>query len=142
MALQREAELLEIRLAVDSVEQNSHHKNIEIQGVEGVENEDLLKVVADLTVRRELPPPGKESVEAVQKLRTNQGTKAPIIIRFQDKNIRDLWIEKRGGLRKESIYNNENLRGDPKCILWVTSTSARERGFRFVWVCNGKLFAR
>lgn len=128
---------------MDSVEQYSRHKNVEIHGVERKENENLLKWVADLTVKSDPPQPGRETIKALDRFRTKQETKVPIIIRSQDRNsIRDFWIRKTGVLRNLRIYINENLAVHLKCFLWVTSIVAREAEFRFVWARNGKLFAR
>lgn len=119
VALQGEADLLELRLAVDSVQIYPRRKNVEIHQVEEGESEDLLKMVVDLAIRLELPQPGRETIETVYTRRTKQGTKSPIIIRFQDRNIGDLWIKKRGVLGNEIIYIKENLTDHLKCLLWV-----------------------
>lgn len=139
---QREAELRELRTAVENAEQYSRRKNIEIHGVEQREGEDLLKVVADLATKLRLPQPTKESIEAVHRLGTRQGTRPPIIVRFQDRNTRELWVRKRGALREEGIFVNENLTRQLKRLLWTTKNVAKERGYRFVWIRNGKLFVR
>lgn len=138
----RDTEILELRTAIENAEQYSRRKNVEIHGVKQAENEDLMKILADLAGKLELPQPTKQNIEAVHRLGAKQGKATPIIVRFQHRNDRELWAGKRAVLRSEGIFINENLTKHLKHLLWNTKNVAREKGYKFVWVRNGKVFAR
>lgn len=127
---------------MDNAEQYSRRNNIEIHGVKQVANENLTHIIESIAVKLDLPPPKDQSVEAVHRLHSKEGKTAPILVRFSERNTRDMWIKKRVTLRSEGIYINENLTKLLKSLFWSTRTRAKEKQYKFVWVRNGKIFVR
>lgn len=142
LVVERDEEIQSLKLAVDNAEQYSRRNNIEIHGVEQVANENLTHIIESIAVKLDLPPPKDQSVEAVHRLHSKEGKTAPILVRFSERNTRDMWIKKRVTLRSEGIYINENLTKLLKSLFWSTRTRAKEKQYKFVWVRNGKIFVR
>lgn len=136
---QRDAEIRELRKAVDNAELYSRRKNIEIHGVKPMENENLMEVIGGLAARLQLPEPSHHNVEVVHRL---GGKQEHIIVRFFDRNVRDQWVKKQSTLRREGIYINENLTRLTKGLLWATRKAAKEKSYKFVWVRNGRILVR
>lgn len=142
LVVERDEEIQSLKLAVDNAEQYSRRNNIEIHGVKQVANENLTHIIESIAVKLDLPPPKDQSVEAVHRLHSKEGKTAPILVRFSERNTRDMWIKKRVTLRSEGIYINENLTKLLKSLFWSTRTRAKEKQYKFVWVRNGKIFVR
>ncbi|CAN7975941.1 unnamed protein product [Ixodes persulcatus] len=142
LIVERDAQILSLKTAVDNAEQYSRRKNIEIHGVKEYENENLVTVVTDLTTKLQLPPPTSQSIETAHRLRAREGRTAPIFVRFTERSTRDMWIKKRVSLKGEGIYVNENLTRTLKNLFWNTKKTAREKNYKFVWVRNGKIFVK
>lgn len=135
-------EITNLKVVINKTEQYSRRKNIEIHGVKQSENENVLDLVKSLSEKLELPPITEHSVEAVHRLRTREGRVAPILVRFTERNTRDLWIKKRVALKRDGVYVNENLTATTKNLLWVTKNKARDKEYKFIWVKNGQIFVR
>ncbi|CAN7976037.1 unnamed protein product [Ixodes persulcatus] len=142
LIVERDAQILSLKTAVDNAEQYSRRKNIEIHGVKEYENENLVTVVTDLATKLQLPPPTSQSIETAHRLRAREGRTAPILVRFTERSTRDMWIKKRVSLKSEGIYVNENLTRTLKNLFWNTKKTAREKNYKFVWVRNGKIFVK
>ncbi|CAN7974651.1 unnamed protein product [Ixodes persulcatus] len=142
LIVERDAQILSLKTAVDNAEQYSRRKNIEIHGVKEYENENLVTVVTDLATKLQLPPPTSQSIETAHRLRAREGRTAPILVRFTERSTRDMWIKKRVSLKGEGIYVNENLTRTLKNLFWNTKKTAREKNYKFVWVRNGKIFVK
>ncbi|CAN8024435.1 unnamed protein product [Ixodes persulcatus] len=142
LVVERDEEIQSLKLAVDNAEQYSRRNNIEIHGVKQVANENLTHIIESIAVKLDLPPPKDQSVEAVHRLHSKEGKTAPILVRFSERNTRDMWIKKRVTLRSEGIYINKNLTKLLKSLFWSTRTRAKEKQYKFVWVRNGKIFVR
>lgn len=142
LILERDNQILSLKTAIDNAEQYSRRKNIEIHGVRGSENENLVEVVTDLARKLDLPPPTSQTIETAHRLRAREGRIAPILVRFTQRSTRDMWIKKRFSLKEEGIYVNENLTKTLKNLFWSTKTKAREKNYKFVWARNGKIFVK
>ncbi|CAN7947446.1 unnamed protein product [Ixodes pacificus] len=142
LILERDNQILSLKTAIDNAEQYSRRKNIEIHGVRGSENENLVEIVTDLARRLDLPPPTSQTIETAHRLRAREGRIAPILVRFTQRSTRDMWIKKRFSLKEEGIYVNENLTKTLKNLFWSTKTKAREKNYKFVWARNGKIFVK
>lgn len=135
----KDAEIRELRKAVDNAELYSRRKNIEIHGIKQQDNENLMNVITGLAAKLQLPEPSNQTVEVVHRL---GGRQDQIIVRFYDRNVRDQWVKKQTTLRREGIYINENLTKLMKGLLWATRKAAKEKSYKFVWVRNGRILVR
>lgn len=142
LIVERDAQILSLKKAVDNAEQYSRRKNIEIHGVKEFENENLVTIVTDLASKLQLLPPTSQSIETAHRLRAREGRTAPILVRFTERSTRDMRIKKRVSLKSEGIYVNENLTRTLKNLFWNTKKMAREKNYKFVWVRNEKIFVK
>lgn len=139
---EKEAEIAQLKVTVNNVEQYSRRKNIEIHGVAQLPEEDLHQVLLDLSRKLEIKAPEKQSVEAIHRLKAKQDKIPAIIVRFRDQEERDLWLSKKKALRNERIFINENLTTALKQLFWQCRQVGKQKNYKFVWMSNGKIFAR
>ncbi|CAN7981385.1 unnamed protein product, partial [Ixodes pacificus] len=137
-----EHSLEELKTAVDAAEQYSRRKNVEIHGIPKKDNENLMETIQQLSAKLQLPAPSHDSIEAVHRLSRREGKIPPIIVRFKERAVRDLWISKRRALAKERVFINENLTKLLRQLLWKTKSCAKVKGYKFVWITNGKILVR
>lgn len=139
---EKEAEIVQLKATVNNVEQYSRRKNIEIHGVAQRPDEDLRQVLLDLSSKLEIKTPEKQSVEAIHRLKAKQDKIPAIIVRFRDQEERDVWLSKKNALRNEKIFINENLTTAQKQLFWQCRQVGKQKNYKFVWMSNGKIFAR
>lgn len=139
---EKDATILELKANVSSIEQYSRRKNVEIHGVQKKENEDLVEEVKKLAGKLRLSLPSTQDIEAAHRLPARMGKTPPILVRFAQRSMRDAWIAKRVALRDEKVFINENLTKYVKTLFWNAKNAAREKGYKFVWTRNGRVFVR
>lgn len=142
-----------LRLNLGDLEQYSRRNNIEIRGVPLVAGEDTLGRVNELAVQLDVPLLSAADIEAAHRLPSRTSTLSPsIIVRFKERQIRDLWLAKsrKFGNRdstKETTDGKlpflcENLTAANKALLWEARKFTKENGFAYVWVRNGRIYIR
>ncbi|CAN7940031.1 unnamed protein product [Ixodes pacificus] len=139
---QRDEEVGELRKAIDNAELYSRRQNIEIHGMVQQPNEDIMSVINRVATKLDLAPVTPNDIEAAHRLKAKEGRITPILVRFTERRTRDLWVRKRTTLRNENIYINENLTRALKSLLWSTKAHAKEKGYMYTWMKNGKIFVR
>lgn len=139
---QRDEEVCELRKAIDNAELYSRRQNIEIHGIIQQANENIMNIINSVAVKLDLEPVTPNDIEAAHRLKAKEGRTTPILVRFTERRTRDLWVRKRTALRGDNIYINENLTRALKSLLWSTKACAKEKGYKFTWVKNGKIFVR
>src|SRR5690606_28140728 len=133
--------------------------NIEIHGVPHTPNEDLNVVAHSLASKLDVQLPS-DALTRVHRLPSRKPDQpAPIICQFRDRRLRDMVFKNRrtnqvldqelvstsasstvSASRPVSIF--ENLSPYLKHLRWLAKTRAREAGFRYVWIMDGKLLVR
>ncbi|XP_046686109.1 uncharacterized protein LOC124371800, partial [Homalodisca vitripennis] len=136
------------------MEQYSRISNIEISGVPVSQNENLESLLCDISkaINVELK---EESVEAAHRVPSyNKKRAAPIVVKFKSRRDKETWINGFKATRpltadkinprmpKEKVFINEHLSPANKQLLSKTKEAARDRGYKFVWTKDGKIFAR
>lgn len=139
---EKDTELARLKHCVESAEQYTRGRNVEIHGIPEAPNQDLYQVLADLSVKLNIQSPERQVIEALHRLKAHKDKIAPIIVRFVDQTTRDMWLAKKRALRADKIYINENLTRAHKMLLSECKKLAKDRGFKFVWVSNGKILVR
>lgn len=142
LAFDNDARIKDLEWAVENMEQYSRRRNIEIHGISPHVHEDLPTILKNLAARLDLPLPEPDKIEAMHRLRAKDDKIAPIIVRFNDRSERDRWVSKRTALKADHIFINENLTKLQKWLFWNAKECARERGYSFVWMRNGKILVR
>lgn len=142
LADERDARIQELEWAVEKAEQYSRRNNIEIHGIAQSDQEDISIIVKNIAEKLSLSIPQPEKMESMHRLRAREGKIPPIIVRFNDRSERDQWMTKRTALKNERVYINENLTKLQRWLFWKAKECARERGYTYVWMKNGKILVR
>lgn len=144
---------MEIR--VRNLEQYSRKQNLEIDGVPESQGEDVCAILADVgrAIGVELK---KEKVVAVHRVPTyNKKKSSPIVVKFSTYEERDVWITGYKSVRpltankinpsfngSARVYVNEHLSPENKLLLSKTKEAAKQKGYKYVWSRDGKIFVR
>lgn len=146
-----EKELKECQVRLTNCEQYSRNGNIEIKGVEKHNQENLYGMLDKLGgVIGE--PITCADIAACHRVPTRDAEKTNIIVQFMNRKKRDAVLGKAKKKRlinsdlgipsQAPIFVNEHLCATLKRILGMAVTKKRECNWKFVWVQNGKIFAR
>jgi Baculovirus FP protein len=139
---------------VNSIDQYSRNKNIELENVAVSDGEDVEQLVLNVSNQLGIQLDPIE-IDAVHRLPSKFGNRPPkIIVQFTTRKKRDLFLKNKKkvitnaqitGLNRDSgnrIYINENLSPHYRELFWKTKTKAKEVGYKFVWCVQGKIFVR
>lgn len=137
------------QISLNQSEQYSRTLNLEIHGITAQPNEDLRAFLADFAKKIDI---GFEpaQVQAVHRLPVGGDKIPPILVRFVSVAVRNKWLAARKRVRQLSFcgelptntYVNENLTALNRELLWKSKLRAKEQGYRFVWVKNGKVLVK
>lgn len=145
----------ELKDRVRSLEQYTRKNNIEISGIPQTPKEDSLSVLKDVAAALGLDVPDGQ-VSAVHRVPTyKQGRTPSIIVQFQARMQRDVWIaafKKKRSLsasevnpafpKQQLVYVSEHLSPENKQFLGELKQKCREKGVKFAWAKEGKFFVR
>lgn len=134
---------------LNDMQQYSRRSNMELHGFPLSHGEDLMKVISDLARPLNLPTPQSSDILAIHRLTKKPDSVPVILIRFASVSLKDAWMAARGRLHRlcqsenqPKLFFNDNLTSANKELFWLTRTGAKEKGYRFVWTKNSKIFAR
>lgn len=142
---------IDLETRVVNMEQYSRNKNIEIQGVEQTENENVVSILAKIGAA--IREPIEESdIEACHRVPTRNPDKSNILVQFRSRAKRDVALKKAKKMRlknsdiglatPEPVYVNEHLCPSLKRLLGMAIRRKHEHAWKSVWAYNGKIFAR
>ncbi|CAN7999519.1 unnamed protein product [Ixodes pacificus] len=138
-----------LQVELNDAEQYNRLPNLEIHGMPVSTNEDLKKSVFDLADKLSIPSFQPSDVVAVHRLPSKKDKIPPILVRFSSSAAREIWMKARSGLRElaqartlPQLYFNENLTQINRNLFWKARTRGKEKRFKYVWVRNGKIFAK
>lgn len=135
-------------------EQYSRLSNIEISGVPETRGENMEELLGDIAKAVNLEMKKKRVVAAHRVPTYSRNRTPPIIVKFATRQDRDTWIDAFKQVRpltadrinknfsKDKVFINEHLSPENKMLLSRTKEAAREKGYRFVWSREGKIFVR
>lgn len=133
-------------------EQYERNKNLEINQLDWMENEDLTKVIEDLAKNFNVSFQSTEIEKAHRIPNRNKNKPSSVIIQFKFRESRDRWLkEKRRIVTNDNMYRNgnrqrifinENMTPFTKTLFWKTKMWAKEKKYAFVWFRNGKIMMR
>lgn len=134
---------------MNEAEQYNRLQNLEISGMPVLANENLNRRVGELAESLGISDFRSSDILAVHRLPA-KGDKIPtVLIRFSSPVIRDKFTSRRSKLRSlveagniPKMFLNENLTRTNKELFWRARCKASDKGYRFVWVKNGKIFAK
>lgn len=154
--IDKNREINDLSKRLNNLEQYGRGVNLEVHGLEsknGSEPQNLRKEMAKLAEKLHVSHK-EEDIEVIHTLPQRENTSRPpvVIVQFTSKRVRNQWLDKKkelitnedinAGTGPRNIYLNENLTPYFKALLWKTKQACREKGFRFTWVKNGKIFVR
>lgn len=154
----------ELTLKVAQMEQHSRDCNIEVQCVPETRSENLLNIVDKLlhTVSCQLPDMSIQRIHRVPKLNPNSDRPRTIVVKMVTPQARDTVLaavmkfnkskkrteDKLNALHlgfannKQPIYVSEHLTLANKKLHAAARATAKERGYEYVWIRNGRIFIR
>ncbi|KAH7971385.1 hypothetical protein HPB49_023163 [Dermacentor silvarum] len=134
------------------LEQHSRLANLEIKGVPFRKEENLTEVITKTgeVIREPVTP---ADIEVIHRIPTAKSpTTNNIVVQFASRKKRDLFLEKARPIRltgsdlgfvsKAPVFINEHLCATLKRLLGQATARKREVNWKYVWVRNGKIFAR
>ena len=144
-----EREKLEERLyaILNPLEVEKRCKNLEMHGMEETENENCHEKVKG--VLAQITP---KTVEVVNSYRigykfkrTGEKNTRRILIKFENREQRDIAYASRANLRKlegQRLYLNEDLPPNLRFLRGKANTFRKEKDFKFLWIKNGNVLLR
>ncbi|CAN7950357.1 unnamed protein product [Ixodes hexagonus] len=141
--------IIQLQTELNETEQYSRLSNLEIHGMPVTPNENLMSNVADLANHLELSSFQPSQIISLHRLHGQRDKTPPVLIRFVSAAVRGTWLNARGKLRTlvlnksvPQMYFNENLTQFNRNLFWQARTRGKEKGFKYIWVRNGKIFAK
>lgn len=152
----------DLTMRLQIMEQNSRSSNIEIQCVPEHKNENLLTIINHLskTVAFEIKPEDIHHCTRVAKANKQDGRPRAIIVKLATPRIRDTLLASiikynkanpdnkintthiGMGDKKHPIYVMEHLSPTNKRLHAAARLKAKEKGYKFVWIRQGRIFVR
>lgn len=143
------SQIQRLQLEMNDAEQYTRLPNMEIHGLPCFPNENLEKSVHDIAQKLGLSAFQPSDILAVHRLSSRRDRTPDVIVKFASVKAKDKWMAARGRLRSlhESgdlprLFLNDNLTRTNKALFWQTRTRGKEKRYRFIWVKNGKIFAK
>lgn len=160
--LEKENEILkkqmsELDARINNIEQFSRSNNVEIQNVPEKSSENLYQVLDRIGSFINMPIE-KSMIDHITRVPTRETNRAKnIVVRFVSKTTKDNFIssfrkrridsgEVAAGLSipnvSDRVYVNDHLTLHNKILYKQTRSIAKEKGYKFAWVQNGKVLVR
>lgn len=156
-------EVKNLHTRLNSMEQHSRDCNIEIQCVPEHRSENLVTMVTQMAKIISCPLEDKDILycSRVAKLNPQSSRPKSIIVRLPSPRVRDNFLaayvkfnksnstEKLNSShigiasdKKQSVYVQEHLSPSNKELHGKARMAAKEKGYKFVWIRNGRIFIR
>lgn len=142
-------EIQHLKAVQNESEQANRQCNMEIHGIPFASRENLGGILEGLARQLEVEDFQTSQVEAVHRLPARRDVVPPILVRFSSVPLKERWMACRGRLgslaREESqpkLYFNDNLTDGNRKLFWMARTRGKEKGFKFIWVRHGHIFAK
>ncbi|CAH2093515.1 unnamed protein product [Euphydryas editha] len=153
----------DLNARVNALEQSARSTNVEIQCVPERRSENLVQIVTQLgavvgcTVKQEQIVP----CTRIAKIKPNSSRPKSVVVQFANKRIRDEFLAVSINFNREKIkeeklnssylgFNGEkspifvvdHLSPTNKALHAAARSTAKEKGYKHVWVRNGRIFMR
>lgn len=155
-ALGARCQVLENRVAdlqsrLLQIEQYSRNCNLEIQGVEKKENENVVEIVSKIGMAIS-EPISETDIAACHRVPTRNSDKSNILVQFKSRDKRESALKKAKKMRLTNedlgfqstlpIYVNEHLCPTLKRLLGMAIKKKHEHQWKSVWSFKGKIYAK
>ena len=138
----------------ENLEQYGRRQNLEFVGIPYEKNENLNQIFSDLAEKIGVPIKG-EDISIPHRLKASQNAKPEkppnVIVRYTNQRIRNKIYQSRSAAKSINnfpvqqmtrFFINENLTNAKKEPFWKTKQRARELGYHYIWINNGKIYIR
>ncbi|XP_046663120.1 uncharacterized protein LOC124356018 [Homalodisca vitripennis] len=143
-----------LRERVRALEQYTRKNNLEISGVPETPNEDTICLLKDIAkiIGVEVDVTHLNAAHRIPSF--NKRQPPPIIVQFQQRIIKDMWLKKFKETRNLSakqvnpaypdqrVYISDHLSPENKQFLTKLKAKCSEVGYKFAWTRDGKFFVR
>lgn len=139
-------ETAQIKTELNKLEQYGRMNNLEVHGLAETPNENLLDKLNTIADKIQAPRLTKDNVEAVHRV-PNKAKKVPmVIVRFVNRNDRNMWLQNKQKLRREAsadnVYLQENMTASNRKLFYDVRMKAKYLGYKFVWHKEGISYVR
>lgn len=143
---QKNDETAQLKRELNKLEQYGRANNLEVHGLVKTLNENLLDKLNEIADRIEVPKLTRDSVEAVHRLPAKSNKTPVVIVRFINRNERNVWLENKQKLRTgagaENVYLQENMTASNRKLFYDARTKAKNLGYKFAWHKEGLSYVR
>lgn len=127
--------------------------NVEIKGVPQRQNEDLFKILDQISIAIGYPVQ-KTSVNYISRVPTYNNKEKLIIVGFIHRYVKEDFVASARAKKKliaseigfvgnaQNIFINDHLTPDYKKLLTSAKTSLKPKGYMYIWVKYGKIHVR
>jgi hypothetical protein len=145
------AEIQDLRVQVQIMDQYSRNRNVEVHGIPTSKNENLDNLLQQLFKKVDLEMNKNDYI--AHRMSPRRNGSQPIIIQFNNRNTRNQ-LMKKGKTAKlnfrdvqpdspdSPIYLNENLNTYFKNLFFEVKQLNKQKGYAFIWFNNSKLFVK
>lgn len=133
-------------------EQYSRRSNIEIKGIPYESSEDLVEMVIKIGKKVGVPLVVNDIGRAHRVPTARNPSKTNVVVQFEQRQKRDKFLMNTRAANLKcsdlgidsgsAIFINEHLCPELKRLLGQATARKRETGWKYVWVRDGKIFAR
>ncbi|CAG4930209.1 unnamed protein product [Colias eurytheme] len=147
---------------INQSEQQLRQNNVELQCVPERNNEDLVKIVNNLCTTIQSNINEKDILHCTRTAKANRASNRPrsIIIQLSSAKVRDDLLASTSKYNKSNpqnklnsthlgisgasspVYVSEHLSPANKAIHAATRIKAKDKGYKFVWIRNGRIYLR
>lgn len=160
--IELQSTVIDLNLRLNRAEQYLRESNVEINGVPENKSENLVSTIMQLssTVKAQLKDEDVLNVTRAAKLDRNSDRPRSIIAKFRSTRQRDLLLAAVANYNKTNkeeklntrhlgiagrrcpVFVSEHLIPSTKALHAAARIKAREMSYKFVWVRNGRVYAR
>lgn len=153
----------ELESRINTLEQNARTTNLEIQCIPENKNENVQSIILQLgsVIKCDIQSENISHCTRVAKINRNSNRPRSIVVQFNSKKIRDQFLASAINFNKNKIVNNklntshlalkgpsspiyivEHLSPSNKALHAAARAVAKEKGYKYVWVRNGRIYVR
>jgi hypothetical protein len=133
-------------------EQYARNRNIEIDGIEQKQGENLKVIMMNIAAKLNVEHT-EEDVDVVHRVSSRGNRPAKIIAQFSSRSKREEWMAKKREIpimakdvydtdSNARVYLNTHLCHQWKDLLWRAKQTGRPKGYNIIWYTNGKILAK
>lgn len=143
----------ELEISMDDLQQYTRNKNIQIDGIIKVKDENLKDIVIAIGEKVNLTIQNND-IDAIHRVPTRSKINPePIIVQFLSRQMKESIVQKVksttittkdlniNGIEKQ-IYVNDHLTTKKKELMYEARQLKKAKNYKFLWSKNGKIFIR